>query len=65
MLGAVLSWNGPAGTLPLYCFTPLTYSSTSEGSAAWPRNCGSGAVIAVRLQGEVARDLHAADAGGA
>ena len=45
MLGTVFSWNGPAGTWPVYCRIPLMYSSTCEGSAAAPRKAGSGVVV--------------------
>src|SRR6185437_8183955 len=45
MPGTVLSWNGPAGTSPLYCFMPLTYNSTCEGRVAEPMNSGRGVVM--------------------
>ena len=44
MLGWVLSWNGPAGTCPLYWRMPLTYRSICEGSVAEPSSAGTGVV---------------------
>lgn len=42
MPGCAASWKGPTGTWPLYWRRPSTYSSTVEGTTAWPRKLGVG-----------------------